>query len=682
MIRRTVRAIAFALFALLAASPVGAAPTTASTPSIVLTGQPAWSTLGDDVTLHLGVRAATTTGLEVHTVVHTAILSRIAFERSLTGDHLGSVLGSRATPVEALATSGSDRILTIGLQSPNAPSGPNRFRLNIPEGGSAGVFPLEIELRDGATSHVLDHFVTDLVATRPRSAGDVPAEALHVAWLWNFAASPPRPGAPIPDPLLDRNLGPNGRLGRIATALGQAANVPISLVPDPATVDAIRADAELSAHTPTPATNRAATVLATLRTAGQAAPVLAGTYTTVDGPALIRAGLTSGFDTSMVTGRAQLESGLDAAVDHTIATPQPLDGPTLTRLRDQGGTTRVVVEPKALVPAAGPDQFTPAHPFRLDTPAGSFDALEVNAITSDLLVRPGPDALRAQQVLAGLAVIALEQPNRSRGVVINTPLLWDAPLPRVTALLAGFRDHPLFAGTPIGHLFDSVQPATLNHKPYSRALVSIVAGAAPISLAAYDSGRRQVDGLASMIGANEPIIGELRYQMLLTLAGRIRGTGPAVSTARLRAIEQDVGDVTGKITATESRTVTLTSRRASVPLSIENGTGRSVRVLVTLASQKLEFPKGSQHIIDLAPGNNTKQFDVSARASGTFPVLVTVSSPDSNIALQRSRYTVRSSVVSGVGLFLTIGALAFLAAWWLTHWRRSRRRPAASPAVL
>ena len=397
---------------------------------------------------------------------------------------------------------------------------------------------------------------------------------------------------------------------------------------------------------------------------------------------MIRAGLTGGFDTSMVTGRAQLESGLDAAVDHTIATPQPLDGPTLTRLRDQGGTTRVVVEPKSLVPAVGPDQFTPARPFRLDTPSGSFDALEVNAITSDLLIRPGPDALRAQQVLAGLAVIALEQPNRSRGVVINTPLLWDAALPRVTALLAGFRGHPLFAGTPISHLFDSVQPALLNRKPYSRTLAPIVAGAAPISLPAYDSGRRQIDGLASMIGANEPIIGELRYQMLLTLAGRVRGTGPTVSTERLKTIEHDISDITGKVTTTESRTVTLTSRRARVPLSIENGTGRSVRVLVTLASQKLEFPNGAQRKILLKPGNNTQRFDVNARASGTFPVLVTVSSPDSNIALQRARYTVRSSVVSGVGLILTIGALVFLAAWWLTHWRRSRRRPATAPAVL
>ena len=61
------------------------------------------------------------------------------------------------------------------------------------------------------------------------------------------------------------------------------------------------------------------------------------------------------------------------------------------------------------------------------------------------------------------------------------------------------------------------------------------------------------------------------------------------------------------------------------------------------------------------------------------PVLVTVSSPDGGLTLQRSRYTIRSSFVSGVGVFLAVGAGLFLAIWWLTHWRRSRK--ARTPAL-
>jgi hypothetical protein len=42
---------------------------------------------------------------------------------------------------------------------------------------------------------------------------------------------------------------------------------------------------------------------------------------------------------------------------------------------------------------------------------------------------------------------------------------------------------------------------------------------------------------------------------------------------------------------------------------------------------------------------------------------------------------VRSTVISGVGIFLTIGAGLFLAVWWITHWRRSRRRPVRPATV-
>jgi hypothetical protein len=52
-----------------------------------------------------------------------------------------------------------------------------------------------------------------------------------------------------------------------------------------------------------------------------------------------------------------------------------------------------------------------------------------------------------------------------------------------------------------------------------------------------------------------------------------------------------------------------------------------------------------------------------------------VRSENGDLALQEARYTVRSTVVSGVGIIITIGAGLFLAVWWITHWRKSRRRP-------
>lgn len=646
-----------------AATPAAGAPTPPATGSIVLRGQPAWSSPGDDVPFRLAIRAPQP-GLVVQVVVHSAVLSRIAFERTLTGDRLGSQVASRSISIDAMAVVGTDRVFTLGLQDPAAPRDQTRVALGAT---GTGVFPVEIDLRDPDSNRVLDSFVTELVAVRRRSPGEVPNEPLQVAWVWRIAAPPATTPSGATASAFTDAIEPNGRLGRIATGLGQVGDVPVTLVPNPETVDALRSAS--------PNSPRAASVFAALRTASSTSRVLASPYTTIDGPAVLAANLGPAFGTAIALGRATLETGLASAVDATISATEPLDAAALSRLRSDGGATRLVVAPESLAAADSFDQFTPARPFRLDTVAGPFDAIEVNTTVSDLLVERGPAALRAQQLLAGLSVIALEQPNRTRGVVVDTPLLWNPDTQRVVAVLAGLRGHPLLRGAALVDLFDAIQPATTNRSPYVRTLAAVPTTGTPVTDRAYSKGRREIDALAGMIGAEDPLVVKLRHQLDLTLASRVPGTGPSVSKARLQTIDASVAAVTGGIQPLANRTVTLTSRRASVPLSITNATDRTMTVKVTLASQKLEFPNGASQQIRLRPGNKTTNFEVAARASGTFPVLVTLSSPDDGLRLQTARYTLRSSAVSGVGLVLTVGAGLFLAAWWLTHWRRSRRAP-------
>ena len=61
-------------------------------------------------------------------------------------------------------------------------------------------------------------------------------------------------------------------------------------------------------------------------------------------------------------------------------------------------------------------------------------------------------------------------------------------------------------------------------------------------------------------------------------------------------------------------------------------------------------------LLTLPPRNTTERFPVETRASGTFPLNITVTTEDGRLPLHAARYTVRSTVVSGVGIFLTIGA--------------------------
>ena len=52
---------------------------------------------------------------------------------------------------------------------------------------------------------------------------------------------------------------------------------------------------------------------------------------------------------------------------------------------------------------------------------------------------------------------------------------------------------------------------------------------------------------------------------------------------------------------------------------------------------------------------------------------VTLTTADDQFLISTTEMTVRSTAFSSIGLFVTIGALLFLAFWWGNHILRSRR---------
>ena len=96
-------------------------------------------------------------------------------------------------------------------------------------------------------------------------------------------------------------------------------------------------------------------------------------------------------------------------------------------------------------------------------------------------------------------------------------------------------------------------------------------------------------------------------------------------------------------------------------------------VRVHLDSNQLEFPDGTVRDEELAPGTTRLNLDVRTRASGAFPLDITITSPDDAIELDHTTFTIRSTAVSGVGVFLSAGAGLFLLVWWARHWRTAKR---------
>jgi hypothetical protein len=653
--RRVTAAFVVVVVALgLVATPAPAAP--APRAAITLASQPATTPLGGDLPIDLRIDGDPA-GLDVRVVVRRAVTSRDGFEQSIMGEDLGGVVGTTQVPVATLPATPGGRLLTLRLEPTDGSLSADRIAVRQP-----GVYPLVISLV-GSSGKAVDGFVSHLVAVTPTAPG-TPAigEPLRVAWVWPMVAAPAFQADGRADPAAVDTFAPEGRLGSMARVLAHSDGVPVTLAPGPETAQSwaslTRTHPELSAG------------IASLRSATTVDQTLSAPYVSLDMPSLEAGGFGSEPAPEYAAGTDALNTTLGTRVDPRTVLADPVDSASLARLR-QIGADRVVVRPSALVPAD--TKFTPAAPFELEAPGRTFTAAAADEGLAALLDGDAPVALRAERFLSALAVIANEQPNRLRGVVVLPASGWNPPSELLTRVIDGLRGNPLVTPVSLDALLDTV-PVEGGDDPTVRKLTGSALTATPVTEARYRAGEQQLDALRQLVGRTDERVVDGEQALLLALSSTWQtDTGRRRAEAELATIDESVASIVAGVHVPESRTLTLTARRAEIPVSFQNDTGRDVQVRVSLESDKLYFPSGSTQILTLPPRNTTARFAVETRASGTFPLLLTVSSTDERVTFQESRITVRSTVVSNIGLFLTIGAGLFLAGWWLNHARRRRR---------
>jgi hypothetical protein len=181
--------------------------------------------------------------------------------------------------------------------------------------------------------------------------------------------------------------------------------------------------------------------------------------------------------------------------------------------------------------------------------------------------------------------------------------------------------------------------------------------------------RLTLAGFTAMAGPSNPLVADLGRRTLTSGSNRLR---PVERAAYLAAVTRTIRAESALIGAPPSQTVTLTSREGDIPLALTNDAGYRVRVRITFDSDRLEFPEGDTLDVAIDPGGTVVSVPVRARATGSFPLAVEITSPDGVLVVATSRTTVRSTAVSGVGLALSIGAGLILLVWWLRHFRRGR----------
>jgi len=642
----------------------------AATAALALTKQTPWVTPEQphfSMQVAVGSRAAAQGPLALALTVYHRLITRTGFAQALTSTPGGAAL-ERVTPVPVGAGNLSPSLdLTVGTGPPSA-AGPS-IGLNCAGSGTCpGVYPVSVTLEQtGGT--VLGQFNTFL--TYEQSASSNPLRfALVVPFAAGVHVLPGSSNAATALAAPSRQAVDN--LAGFARTLAARATVPITVLADPHTVQALQVAGSTEAHQ----------ALATLSSLSQNP---AGTefpstpYVPVDLGALAAAGLTGEIVYQMKVGAAALTKAAihtDPAGTTWVATGG-VTGSLATGMSD-AGVNRVVVPDTAIT--TDPGRLGITQPFELSfardttvTAAVSDSGLEAHFSASS-----HDPVLAAQQMLADLAFIQSEQPGslQARGVTAISLRASALDPAFVDTLLAGLENNPAVRAVTLDQFFNQVpvggNAAPTTRQPVAGARSDISASAA----VAISRARQRNDAFHSAVVGSPPVLGHLDD---LLLASEGDGLGPSQRQAAVATYERSLGAQLSLIQLSTDRAITLTSRTGRIPITFLSSAPYALVGDVALSSDKFQFPQGSTRSrFAISRSTNPLPIEVQARTSGDLPLAVTLTAPKTDVGavplvIAHGELTVRSTATSVVGVVLTLLAIAVLVAWWARTWRRGRR---------
>jgi hypothetical protein len=591
---------------------------------------------------------------ELIVTVHDPVTSVAEFERTITEQRFGSVLGSATYSLVDLRPNvygeAAVQLLVDGTPGPEdagAEDGdedddqdedqdaPFTVALRRP-----GVYPVTIDLRTG------DQLLLGRLVTHLARLPDAPLPRLPIVLGVDLHAVRSSPRA-VPD------------LTTVDTWLAALTehDVPATIGITPSLVGALAGDTRLSA----------------LRAIASRGQVVDGPNERVDEAELVAEGLDAELDELDDLGSRTLQSrlGVTPLPDAWVAR-DVLSSRRLEVLASRGTATAIV--PSTVV------QGQADHPATLGRARLPVGATQLNVLVSpshlvDPLYQAVDVPLATAQLLAYWSVMALG-PTRPAEVAAWFP--WErAPTPEMLdGLLAGLTSSPLFQVTRLGDLPpvpDGAPTVTFVGQPEQpdvlaepldelRTALSMLAGFRSM-VADSDVGRSYLDLRRTLLSSFSLDLGTDEQHLLW------------------RRVQAGVRRETSVLEPPVIDSVRLAGRRGQLPLTFVNTADYPLRVEVEFISDKVTFVglPNQRTTMQIDPGSETHEFEVEARAAGTFPLEITMSSPDGSLPLGSSRLTVRSLGAGNLGLLLAAAALVALGVWWILWVRSSRRRRLVDP---
>lgn len=413
-------------------------------------------------------------------------------------------------------------------------------------------------------------------------------------------------------------------------------------------------------------------------------PLLRATWSPIDIEGWARVGDLTEVQNQLVAGQRGLDVFADAAPVTSVWPIDPSMGPRSVAVMRSLGVDHLLLNADQVdLPSDLPTAGEFLRPLTIRSDQEIVDALVTDPQIAVLLALPVPDDRDGRAANIALALMGsawINDPGDDALAALVDLSAMSAP--RVTTFARQI-------AAASAETVDVVDPQTIfsDVAPLTRRRTSSRTEPAPAeatmrtpgnvsdlaSVATVIRGQRQrVAAVQSM--TTEPAA-DLDFGTQLLLAADRRWTTVERDRAIARVSSQVAATVAAIVIPTP-RDITLTARRASVPIRIENGLDRPATIEIEFSTSRLSVDGGPRRTVTLQPGTNRVDIPVTVRTSGQFIIAVKVRTQNRGLSIGSTEIKVRSQVFGGIGFALGGGALLFLIGWWLATARRKRRRAA------
>jgi hypothetical protein len=564
-----------------------------------------------------------------------------------------------------------------------------------------GVYPLAAQA-DGAGGNVLTVNETFLPYW-PGTKDEDPRQQ-QVAWIWPLID---QPSQGLCSGLLNNNLAASfasgGRLnGLLSAGIAYASTAHLTWAVDPALLSSAATmskpysagggDAGCGTRSQPaksePASSAAAAWLATLKSATSGQPMFVTPYDDADVAALVRNNMSADLDQEFSEGRTVADSklGRDFTPTPTGTSPSmgglawPADGVAnygvLENLAASDKINTVVLDSSTMPPSPQPD-YTPSA--QTTTPDGEGPELKVllsdDTITQVLSSANSSSDSKAtafsvsQRYLAETAMIAAEQPNIARSIVVAPPRSWNPPAGLAGQLLKETVSAPWLKPVSLGQLATQKHPAGQVGRQ-APAKVSPAELSKPMlsQVHAVDQQVKLLQSIQTTPDAN------LSYGVAAAESAAWRGGGSA--GAQGEALVQDLsGYLTGqekKLTIIKPPRITLAGLKGPVPVSVSNGLSYPVKVRLEVGPSRGISVKSQPPPMIVPPGQQQiKKVEITASNVGSTTLTLRLLTPQ-GVALPTQTTVIIQATHYGTLALVIIGAA--LAIFVLTSATRAFRR--------